>query len=1039
MFQTPLTNQLRRIRKLLRFRQNCRNVATVLCGLSLGLCLLGIWESAFTLSEMSAFLWLSGLFLLSSVILTVLGYRSRSRTGSLNQLAIHIEDAHPELLDRLICAVELENRDSAPLTGLEQGLLQEMQQKYGNGETFFPKVFQRQYPLKKTFFLLIIGILLLLPASRLAVFCKAQYFLNDFFAGRQSGIRLSVPGREFAVHSDVRIQAEITRWENQADIEIQEIGPDGNKRYRQNMHLQYARCHAFTIYDLNQKLRFRVITPSLKTSWQELSVFTPPAANSIEISTLPLPYTQHPVLNLNAFEDFTLTAGEGFQLELFLPKGVSARLQSVPAQSGDWNGALVRVYPEKTARFQAILEDSAGHQTQCPPFTVTIEADLPPVLEVREPSPDSTIKPGDSLLLHIVAKDDFGLSGLSLQFSVSGGARQKLSLIQAGSQPAEKQLEYREIWELDELSLKDGDVLSCMVIATDNREPDAQSARSELFFVTVRPDANMMESDGDSPGEQKKADISDLLAESKRLLRLTWDTLSEQHTMEAKERERRQFELLRDIKELEVEVRRRFNKLQEESQGMLAEPIPSLFQQSSLFLNAAATLLERKLVEESLQPQELSLAALVRLENELLKNAIKSKKQQGEGDNQENQEPSEAQQNQDEQNQQQQARQNLETMKESMAELDSLLKRQQQLNQESAEATTLPDDLAKRQENVRSDVQKTAEKLQELPESLSASASLKNAGSEMQQGRDAFEESDLRRGNLHGQRAHKQLLQARRELEAALRQTSANQINRLADQAARLSAAQAQAAEKSEEQAASAEPPQNRDLREKQTQLKEATEQLSQDIQQVSALLEDDYPEASQALRTASHQADQRGLSKKQTRAGNALLYRQFEAAAKEQRDAANLLQALSQELQASAEKLPPMSSEDLREMLQQLQQHADQLEAVARQGSESRKRQQFQQIRDQAAQMLQNAADPLKDPRLQQIVDDLRMPDGEAPSGEISEKIMSLFKAAGAVLQEHLARFMLQNKVNFTRETVAPPRKYKRQVEEYFKNLGSE
>jgi hypothetical protein len=1035
MLQTSLTNQLCRIRRQLRFRQHFRNIAAVLCGLSLSLCLLGLWESAFTLSEPASAFWLIGIFLLSSIALTFLGYQSRLRSGSLSQLAIEIENAHPELLDRLICAVELENRDASPLTGLEQGLLEEMQQKYGNQKTFFSEAFQQQYTLKKTLFLLISGILLLFPASQFAFFRKAQYFLRDFFAGEPSGIRLSVPGREFAVHSDVRIQAEITRWENQAEIEIRESGPHGSNRYRQAMHLQDARRHAFTLYDLNQKLHFRVITPSLRTSWQELAVFTPPAANSVQITTLPLPYTQHQKQTFNVFEDFTLTEGEGFQLELDLPEGVSARLQSDPPLTGD----SMRIYPEKTARFQVVLEDIAGHQTHCPPFTVTIEPDLPPVLEVREPGQDSTIKPGDSLLLHIVAKDDFGISGLDLQFSVSGGARQKLSLFQAGSQSAEKEHEHRDIWNLDNLSLKDGDILSCMVIATDNREPNAQSARSELFFVTVRPDANMMESEGDAGGEQKKADISDLLAESKRLLRLTWDVVTEQHAIEAKELERRQFELLRDVKELEIEVRRRFNQLHEESQGMMAEPIPSLFKQSIEFLNAAAALLERQLTEESLQPQELSLSALVRLENELLKNAIKSKKQQGEGDCEKSQEPSEQQQNQNEQNQQKQLEQNLKTMKDSLKELDSLLQRQQQLNQESADATTLPDELAKRQENVRADTQKTTDKLQALPEAPAASNSLKNAGSEMEQGRDAFQESDLRRGNLHGQRAHKQLLQARRELEAALRQAGANQINKLADQAARLSAAQAQAAEKSQERAASAETSQDKELREQQKQLQQATEQLSQDIQQVSSMLEEDYPEASQALRAASQQADQRGLRKKQTRAGNALLYKQFEAAAKEQRDAANLLQALSQELQASAEKLPPMSSEDLREMLQQLQQHADQLEAAARQGSESRKRQQFQQIRDQAAQMLQNAADPLKDPRLQQIVDDLRTPDGESSSSEIGEKTMSLFKAAGAVLEEHLARFMMQNKMNFTRETIAPPRKYKRQVEKYFKDLGSE
>jgi hypothetical protein len=1028
MPQTPLTNQLRRVRSRLRLRRNCRIVAAVLCGLGLSICLLAAWSYCFGLREMPAALWLSGIFLVSSIILTWLGYRSRFRAGSLTRLALDIEQAHPEMLDRLICAVELENRRQDTLTRLERALLEEMQRKYAQQETFFPEVFQKRYAPKRTILLLLSAFLLLLVIPGLGVFRKAQYFLGDFLSARSSGILLSLPGREFAVHSDVRIEAEITRWENQAEIEIRE---NGGASYRQNMHPQDGRRHTFSIYDLNENLRFRVITPSMKSSWQELSVYTPPAAETVQISTMPLQYTRHPVQTFNDFEDFTLTEGESFQLQLSLPQGVSARLQRDDTETKAID-SLTHIRPQKSTRFQVILDDSAGHQARCQPFTVNIEPDLPPALELREPSQDSSIKPGDSLLLHIVAKDDFGLSSLTLQFSVSGGARQKLLLARPEEQ-FEKELEHRDVWVLDELDLKDGDLLSCMVIASDNREPNPQSTRSDIFFVTVRPDANMLESEGDSSGEQKMADISDLLAESKRLLRLTWDTLSEQQALSDKELERRHFELLRDVKELEIEVRRRFNKLQEESMGMLAEPIPSLFQQSSQFLNAAAALLERTLLEESLQPQELSLAALTRLENELLKNAMKSKGEQGDG---EEQEPSEEQERQKEDGQQEQAKKSLESMREGMAELESLLRRQQQLNQDSANAASLLDELAQRQENIRADTQKTADRLHQLPEPLSANLSLQNAGSEMERGRDAFQESELRTGNLHGQRAHQELLQARRELEAALRQAGANQISRLADQAANLSAAQRQAAEQS---SSVEEPTQAKDLRDQQKQLQGATEKLLQEIQQVSSTLDEDYPEASQSMRAASQQAEQRGLSKKQARAGNALLYRQFEAAAKEQRDAANLLQALSQELQASAEKLPPMSSEELREMLQQMQEYADQLETAGRQSSENRKRQQLRQTRERAAQTLQNAAEPLKDHRLQDIVDDLRMPDGEASSGEISEKVMSLFKAAAAVLQEHLARFRLEDKVNFTRENVAPPRKYKHQVEQYFKRLGTE
>ena len=1018
---------------------HCRNSACALFGLGLGLCLLGLWENAFPLSEDTAAFCVFGIFLLSTLLLTLLGCRSRRKIGSVNQLALAIEDAHPELLDRFICAVELENR-STPLTGLEQGLLQEMQQKHAVEKDFHTKLFRQYFPWRSILFLSIGAFILLLPASRFAVLRKAQYALSDLRTGQPSGLQIFIPSTEFAVHSDVRIAAVITRWENQAEIEIQEIALSGKPRYRQNMYLQDSGRHTFTLYDLTEKLRFRVITPSLKSSWQELSVFTPPELDSLQIKTIPLPYTRHEVQIFTSFQDFTLTKGESFLLKLEAAPDTNAQLLAEPPPSrlSAMTGTPFCLQAESTTRFQVVLEDSAGHQTLCPPFTVTVEADLPPVLEVQQPTEDSTIKPGDSVLLQILARDDFGLADLFLQFSVSGGERQKLPLYRAtNALKAEKEVQYRDLWALESLSLKDGDMLSCMVIATDNRDPKPQMARSDLFFITVRPDANEMESDGESSGQEKKADISDLLAESKRLLRLTWDTLSEQQMAKTKELERRHFELLRDLKELEVEVRRRFNKLQEESQGMIAEPLPSLFQQCSQFLNSAAALLERQLLEESLQPQELALSALVRIENELLKNAIKSKKQGGEGESQESQEESEPQ-NQTEQKQQDQAKQDLSAMKESLADLENLLKRQQQLNRESESAATLPDELTERQEKLRSDTQKNAEKLRKLPDTGQASSSLNAAADEMSGGRDAFADSDLRRGHLHGQRAHKQLLQARRELAGAIRKAGANQIARLADQAAQLSTAQAATAEQSV-LADTSDQAQNRELRQQQEQLKAGTEKLEQEIASVSSLLEEDYPEASQALRNANQQAKQRGLSKKQSRAQNALLYRQYEAAAKEQRDAANLLQALAQELHASAEKLPPMSSEELREMLQQLQQYSEQVEAAGRQSSESRRQQQLQQARENAAQMLQNAADPLQDSRLQQLVDDLRLPDGESSSGEVGKRIQAMFKAAGTVLQEHLARFLLQNKLNFTRESVSPPKKYKRQVEEYFKDLGSE
>ncbi|NLF95022.1 MAG: hypothetical protein GX564_14145, partial [Oligosphaeraceae bacterium] len=639
------------------------------------------------------------------------------------------------------------------------------------------------------------------------------------------------------------------------------------------------------------------------------------------------------------------------------------------------------------------------------------------------------------LLLDILARDDFGLLDLVLQYSLSGADRQARLLYAAPeNQPAEKELEVSQRWDFAGLELQDGDLLTCVLLVRDNRQPTPQTTRSDLFFITVRPDRDSIESDGQSGGQEKKADISDLLAEAKRLLRFSWDILSTATLVPPAELQQQQFALLRDLKELELEVRRRFNQLQTEAKGMIAEPLPSLFAAAGQQYLAAIALAERQLIEESLQPQERALTALVRIENEMLKNSMRSKQsgQGGEGEPAEQEQP----QHSDDQQQSQQQRQALQQMQEALDELRLLAARQQQLNRDSAAASALPAALAERQDGLTADSESLRQRLADLPEAKSTGASLAAAGQEMRRGTAALQRSDLRTGAIHGQRAHNHLLESLRNLENALRTASANQIARLSDQAAGLAEQQRRESENSA--SLPDQPAASQEARERQRQLREQTGQLRQEVAETSALLENDFPEVAQSLRTALGQVDQRGLQNSQTRAQNALLYKRFEAAAKEQRDAANLLQSFAQDLSDSAGKLPPISSEDLRQMLEQLQRHAEEIQSAGQQSSQERARERMQQVRDNASKMLQNAAEVLQDPRLQQISDSLQVPVGESASSEVTQRTQSLFQAASEVLLQYLARYDLLNRQKFSRQNIPPPKKYKRQVQEYFKELGT-
>ena len=117
-------------------------------------------------------------------------------------------------------------------------------------------------------------------------------------------------------------------------------------------------------------------------------------------------------------------------------------------------------------------------------------------------------------------------------------------------------------------------------------------ARAELVLRHRASDANDG-SEGDAGGEQKKADIS-IYWRNQTASALTWDVFRTACDR-GKGTRTSAIRAVARVKELEIEVRRRFNHC-EESQGMMASRF-HLFQQSIEFLNAAA-LLERQLTEE---------------------------------------------------------------------------------------------------------------------------------------------------------------------------------------------------------------------------------------------------------------------------------------------------------------------------------------------------------------------------------------------------------------------------------------------------------
>ena len=1010
------------------------------------------------------------------------------RHGSLKAMALLVEEAHPELMDSFICAYELEGTaNQRELRPIENQLLAQVHERLENDPDFVPAVFRRRsrwlLPLG-TASALMLYLITLLPAY--------GKFLWGWRAltGGDAGIVMEIPGAEAARHSDYTVKATVQRWEKQAKILF-----DSSKSPNADYVMNHAAdgSFSFTFYDVDDDFRFKVTTPSLASRWHRISVYDPPVYEELSLEVEPLPYMQRNARKFNEFCDLELVAGETVKLSLKTAPEVKASLEwekkrqplsheviaklppnrqnaasegeerkrgvvttpslsdeaIAPRREGGWDESFaiashdndgwqrLDFSPAQSGPCLLLLEDQASHSSHYS-MEITVIPDMPPVVALTEPTKDVTLKPGDSLRIMAQVSDDFGLDECQLLYSVNGGERHSLTLRKAEPTTIEKEWEIVSLWDIPSLKLEVGDLLSCLLVAKDNRQPNHQQAKSDLFFVVIRPDQDSMEMESDQKSEEKKANVSDLIAESKRLMRLSWDIMG----MDSSSlRDRMEKELVVGLNELELEVRKRVTSLAKEVGGNLGEPLTTLFAQVSEQLLAASRMAERRLFEESIPPQERALSALVAIETELIKNSMKSQK--GKGDDQQSEEGQD-----DEKKEQlsssekpQPAKPDLKAMKELIEELRRIIAQQESINSGLAREDTILESMAARQRKLQEATDALNGRIEPHKELGQASHSLKRASSEMTGGAEALTTGNRQVGGIHGARSRMQLVAALRILEEALRSAAANEVKRLSEMAGQLAESQRQEAQNSEElsqqqkrdeQAASG-------ARERQNALNEATEQLKREIREAVGELEEDYPKATEAMTEALKQADNRGLQRSQTRAKNALLYKRFDRAAREQNDAGNFLQELANSLHSAAESMPGMGEQELREMLEQLQNTASKMQNAMQDGDQERAMQRIEEAREEASRITDEAANATKNRRLQELSNQLTLPsNGENPTQAGVISLRDIAEAA-AIIGNMLDDITAKKQRQLLRRSSAPPEKYRRQVEDYFRKLGNE
>ncbi|MEM9226808.1 MAG: hypothetical protein AAGA45_02475, partial [Verrucomicrobiota bacterium] len=701
---------------------------------------------------------------------------------------------------------------------------------------------------------------------------------------------------------------------------------------------------------------------------------------------------------------------------------------------------LAQFIAEESADYQLRLANTQGREWVSESFKLEVRPDEPPVAEIVDPGQDTQSDLEGIVPLELYAADDYGIAEVVLNVSVSGLPRRPVSVYQQRGDEPLLERDFLTQLEIPRLGVEHGDVLTYYFTVTDNKEPEPNVVQTGIFFVEVvkeiDPTAQEESGQGEGEGEEREVNLRAIVVEMKRVIRET-------HRASVLDGERRQQamqQLGTDVNSVEIEVQ----KLLAEIGGILMQVEGGAFylimQNAIERLTEAEAEINADRPLDSIALQEEALSDLIKLESFL--RAMAPPGQQGSGS------PSESQGQQAQQNPQEgQGEQSMSMaeMRQLMDELTRLSEDQAAQNRryERAERSTLSEaeraELQQLQDELAASASDQASELQGMPGFSPLRQQLSEAARNMQEAAGATGQGNSRDASTAGARSSEALLNAMGLLDEQIRQQATGALDQLIAEAEGLAGRQAEGASQSRQvDASGGQGAARREMHQEQLGMNEDFEELVGELMRDAAEISGQFPEAGEGMARAARDAGKARTEAGMQRAANALLYGRYGRAAELQEDSTAKLESLTEDLREARQQLPAMSASELQRLLSQVRQAQNQ--SSGSQGREGEPQPEGQRAGlGRLGGELERAGELLQNETLSELGSELSAPTGSGASESGAGLTDRTLDNAARILQQYLRRVMVEDRIEYKRQSAPPPDKYRLLVEEYFKDLAEE
>lgn len=226
---------------------------------------------------------------------------------------------------------------------------------------------------------------------------------------------------------------------------------------------------------------------------------TPLQIEAVHIVISPPAYTGKPRRKQDKLE-LSLEAGAQINWEFSVNQSLATGLlilsetDTLMMQSASALRYAAQTLIHESGFYYVLLHDLAGNELRSDYYKIEVSKDEPPAITIITPQQQTEITPAQTALINLqaLAEDDYALTDAKIIATLARGSgesvkfREDTLAFSSIQKISPQQWNLHESLDLKQLGMAPGDELYFFVEARDNRQPENQRSRSEIFFIHLK-------------------------------------------------------------------------------------------------------------------------------------------------------------------------------------------------------------------------------------------------------------------------------------------------------------------------------------------------------------------------------------------------------------------------------------------------------------------------------------------------------------------------------------------------------------------------